>query len=81
MKTIEENKFIQAEMKEIEEGWRHTESIMEMLQGKAEQRGVSIDSMMKIDVMWMIEEKIRNGELFCKGKQTQNPNNQDDLQK
>lgn len=66
--TFNTSEAVQAERQRIEDGWRRTPEIMDMLQKKAENRGISLDSMMTIDIQWMIDEEIRNGELTLKAK-------------
>ncbi len=56
--------FILEKRKEIEKGWRNTPSIMDMIREKAEQNGLPLDSMLKRDIDWIINQQKESGELF-----------------
>lgn len=79
LRALEGNMFVETEKRKIEAGWRKTEKIMEMLQKKADERHISLDSMMEIDLRWIMNEKIRNGELSFKAGNTSVSSDQGDL--
>lgn len=67
--------IIQVEKQKIEENWRRTPEIMEMLQNKANERNIPLDSMMKLDIQWVIDREIENNELLFGNKRINLKNN------
>lgn len=67
--------IIQMEKQKIEENWRRTPEIMEMLQNKANERNISLDSMMILDIQWVIDREIENNELLFGNKRINLKNN------
>ena len=56
--------FIQMKKQEIMQKWRLNNNIMQMLQQKAKERNLPLDTVFKQDVQWVINRQIENGELF-----------------
>ena len=79
LRTFDDNAYIKAAKKKTEEAWRRTGEIMEMLQKKADERGISVDSMMKLDIQWITDEKIRNGEINLQSCKPFHSNDKNDL--
>lgn len=67
--------IIQMEKQKIEENWRRTPEIMEMLQNKANERNIPLDSMMILDIQWVIDREIENNELLFGNKRINLKNN------
>lgn len=63
------------EKQKIEENWRRTPEIMEMLQNKANERNIPLDSMMILDIQWVIDREIENNELLFGNKRINLKNN------
>lgn len=55
---------IQAEKIRIERNWRGSPEIMDMIREKAEKNGLPFDTMLKMDIEWIINQEIENGELY-----------------
>lgn len=56
--------IINTEKEKIERNWRNNPEIMDMIRVKAKERGISVDSMLKLDIDWMIDQEIQEGKLF-----------------
>ena len=64
MRLLAPENFIKADKARIEKNWRGTPEIMEMLENKARERNISLDSMMKLDVQWVIDRKLESGDIL-----------------
>jgi len=56
--------FILIKKQQIMEQWRHNPDMIEMIQQKAKDRGISFEEMLEKDAQWVINYKIEKGELF-----------------
>ena len=60
---VDSASIIRVEKERIEKSWRGSKEIMTRMEQKAEERGISVDSMLYLDIDWIINNKIENGEL------------------
>ena len=56
--------FIQMRKQEIMEQWRYNTEMINMIQQKANERGITFEEMLEKDAQWFINQKIEKGELF-----------------
>ena len=56
--------FIQMKKQEIMEQWRYNTEMINMIQQKANERGITFEEMLEKDAQWFINQKIEKGELF-----------------
>lgn len=60
MQLLAPENIIKTEKEKIEKEWRGSKEIMEMLEARAKERSISIDSMMEIDVQRVIDRQIES---------------------
>ena len=60
---IDRASIIRIEKERIEKSWRGSKEIMTQMEQKAEGKGISVDSMLKLDIDWIINNEIESGEL------------------
>ena len=56
--------FIQMKKQEIMEQWRYNTEMINMIQQKANERGITYEEMLEKDALWVINQQIEKGELF-----------------
>ena len=56
--------LIQIKKEEIRRQWQSDLNQMRMLEEKAQQRKISLEEMIEIDINWVIEKQIEKGELY-----------------
>lgn len=61
---MDKESIIRIEKEKIENIWRSNSTIMNQIKEKAKAKGISVDSMLKLDIQWVINQKIEKGELF-----------------
>ena len=55
---------IEFEVNKLMEQWRNNPESIKFLEGKAQERGVTFEEILEADARWVINERLRNGELF-----------------
>ena len=56
--------LIQIKKEEIRRQWQSDLNQMRMLEEKAQERKISLEEMIEIDINWVIEKQIEKGELY-----------------
>ena len=56
--------YIQMKKQEIMQKWKLDPNIMQMLQQKAKERNLPLDTVFKQDIDWVINQQIEKGQLF-----------------
>lgn len=70
---MDKETIIKIEKEKIENTWRNSTKIMNQLKEKAKNKGISVDSMLKLDIQWVINKKIEKGELVFEDEESMEP--------
>lgn len=56
--------IIQIEVEKLKSQWRNNPESTKFLEDKAKERGVTFEEILEADARWVVNERLRNGELF-----------------
>ena len=56
--------IIEFEVGKLKNQWRNNAESVKYLEDKAQERGMTFEEMLDADARWVINERLRNGELF-----------------
>jgi hypothetical protein len=62
--TIDTAVIFQLEVEKLMNQWRNNEESIKYLEDKAKERGMTFEEMLEADARWVVNERLRNGELF-----------------
>ena len=62
--TIDTAAIIQLEVEKLMNQWRNNAESIKYLENKAKERGMTFEEMLEADARWVVDERLRNGELF-----------------
>ena len=55
---------IEFEVNKLMEQWRNNPESIKFLEGKAQENGKTLETVLQEDAIWVVNERLRNGELF-----------------
>ena len=55
---------IEFEVDKLMNQWRNNAESIKYLENKAHERGVTFEEILEADARWVVDERLRNGELF-----------------
>ena len=56
--------IIQMEVEKLMERWRNDPNSVKYLEDKAQEKGKTFETVLEEDARWVINERLRNGELY-----------------
>ena len=62
--AVDTASIIEFEVHKLMEQWRNNAESVNYLEDKAAERGMTFEEMLEADARWVIDERLRNGELF-----------------
>ena len=62
--TIDTATIVQLEVEKLINQWRNNPESMKFLEGKAQEQGKTFETVLQEDALWVVNERLRNGELF-----------------
>lgn len=62
--AVDTASIIQIEVEKLMNQWRNNPESIKFLEGKAQQQGKTFETVLQEDAQWVINERLRNGELF-----------------
>ncbi len=62
--TIDTAAIIQIEVEKLMNQWRNNHESIKFLEGKAQENGKTFETVLQEDAIWVVNERLRNGELF-----------------
>ena len=62
--TIDTAAIIQIEVEKLMNQWRNNPESIKFLEGKAQENGKTFETVIQEDAIWVVNERLRNGELF-----------------
>ena len=62
--TIDTAAIIQLEVEKLMHQWRNNAESIKYLENKAKERGMTFEEILEADARWVVDERLRNGELF-----------------
>lgn len=62
--TVDTASILQLEVEKLMNQWRNNPESVQFLEEKAKQKGKSFETVLQEDAQWVVNERLRNGELF-----------------